>query len=188
MSSSWLLDAPESPELRASRPAARLACYRRLGFIGAGDAGRAGARRTAEFLALLSDVVRATGLLDLVGEVLSGERAVEVADELEPDIVLIDVRMPGLGGVAAARRIKSSRPSTVVVLMSTTHPNDLSAEEDGTDADAWIWKNDLSPGLLDEIWLRRRGPMSLPAFHLLAKPTGAGCNLDCSYCFFHSIR
>ena len=109
------------------------------------------------FLALLRDVVRATSRLVLVGEAESGERAVEAAHELHPDIVLIDVRMPGLGGIEATKRIKASRPATLVVVISTTHPDELPRDIEDSGADAVLWKSELQPKLLDEIWLRRRG-------------------------------
>lgn len=108
------------------------------------------------FLALLRDVVRATGQLEAVGVAESGELAIEAAQALEPDMVVIDVRMPGLGGIEAARRIKASRPSTVIVLISTAHPDELPVADVRSVADATIWKSDLAPDLLDEIWLRNR--------------------------------
>lgn len=110
----------------------------------------------APFLALLRDVLRATDELEVVGEADSGERAVEAARELAPDVVLMDVRMPGLGGIAAAKRIKAARPSTFVVLISTAHPDELALEGDDTVADVVIWKSELAPQLLDQIWLRYR--------------------------------
>jgi DNA-binding NarL/FixJ family response regulator len=109
------------------------------------------------FLALLRDVVRETGQLRVVGEAETGERAIELARQLQPDIVLIDVRMPGMGGIAAATRIKETRPSAVVVLISTTHPDELLDEADECGADAVLWKSELRPEALDEIWLRARG-------------------------------
>jgi CheY-like chemotaxis protein len=60
------------------------------------------------FLVLLRELVRATGQLEIVGEAESGERAVEAAQELQPDLILMDIRMPGLGGIGAAKRIKAS--------------------------------------------------------------------------------
>lgn len=44
---------------------------------------------------------------------------------MHPDLVLMDVRMPGIGGIGAAERIKACSPSTVVVLISTTLPDEL---------------------------------------------------------------
>jgi DNA-binding NarL/FixJ family response regulator len=106
------------------------------------------------FLAVLRDVVRATDQLESVGEAESGELAVEAAHELLPDVVLMDVRMPGLDGIAAAKLIKADRASTLVVLISTTHPSELGLEPDDTLADAVLWKSELEPRVLDQIWLR----------------------------------
>lgn len=108
------------------------------------------------FLALLGDVIRASARLEVAGEASSGERAVELAQALRPDMALIDVRMPGLGGIAAAGFIKTSDPSIVVVLISTTHPDELAPEAYEVGADAVIWKNDLNPTMLDEAWHRYR--------------------------------
>jgi DNA-binding NarL/FixJ family response regulator len=114
----------------------------------------------APFLELLADIVAASTQLESVGEARSGEQAVELARALEPNVVLIDVRMPGLGGVAAAKQIKARRPSTVVALISTTHPDELPAEAGECGADAVVWKSDLDPALLDEIWLQHRSQAS----------------------------
>jgi two-component system, NarL family, invasion response regulator UvrY len=108
------------------------------------------------FLAVLHDVVTATGHLEIVGEAQCGESAVAAAHELHPDMVLMDVRMPGIGGIEAAERIKARSPSTVVVLISTTHPDELPLHGADTFVDAVIWKSRLRPRLLDEIWLQFR--------------------------------
>ena len=113
----------------------------------------------APFLVLLREVVRATRQLELVGEAESGEQAVLAARELRPDVVLMDVRMPGIGGIAAAKRIKEDCPSTRVVLISTTHPDELPREAGAPLADGIVWKSELAPKLLDDIWLRCRGPV-----------------------------
>jgi two-component system invasion response regulator UvrY len=68
----------------------------------------------------------------------------------------MDVRMPGIGGIEAAERIKAHRPSTVVVLISTTHPDELPLHGADTFVDAVVWKSRLRPRLLDEIWLQWR--------------------------------
>lgn len=53
---------------------------------------------------------------DVVGQAGDGERAVELAEELRPDLVVLDVKMPKLDGIAAAERIASKRIAPVVIL------------------------------------------------------------------------
>jgi DNA-binding NarL/FixJ family response regulator len=107
----------------------------------------------ARFLAVLREVVRATAHLEVIGEAQTGEAAIAAAKDLEPDMVLMDVQMPGICGLTAAAEICASRPSTVMVLISTTHPDELPPRADSL-VDAVIWKSVLEPQQLDEIWLR----------------------------------
>lgn len=53
---------------------------------------------------------------DVIGEAGDGERAVQLATELKPDLVITDVKMPRLDGIAAAQRIASARIAPVVIL------------------------------------------------------------------------
>jgi two-component system, NarL family, invasion response regulator UvrY len=100
---------------------------------------------------------RRTRLLELVGEADCAERALQLAPALTPDMIVMDVRMPGLGGIEAARRMKATLPPTAVVLISTTRPDELPRDVENSGADAVIWKSELHPELLDRIWLRWRG-------------------------------
>jgi DNA-binding NarL/FixJ family response regulator len=108
----------------------------------------------AFFRGALRELVTSTHTLVFAGEAESGERAVEMVRQLQPDLVLIDVRMPGLGGIAAARSIKAVRSATVVVLVSTAQRHELAPEVEECCADEIVWKSDLRPELLDDIWRR----------------------------------
>jgi DNA-binding NarL/FixJ family response regulator len=108
----------------------------------------------APFLALLREVVRATMHLELVGEAQSGEGAIPAAQELRPDMILMDIDMPGIGGIKAAEQIQADIPSTLMVLISATHPDDLPPRVHGSCAGGIIWKGMLEPKLLDEVWSR----------------------------------
>ena len=61
---------------------------------------------------------------EVVGEAESGERALELLEHLTPDVVLMDLRMPGIGGVEATRRIVQRGDSAPRVLVFTTYEDD----------------------------------------------------------------
>lgn len=71
----------------------------------------------------LKMLIGAASDLEVVGEAANGEEAVAMAQRLEPDVVLMDISMPGLDGIRATRAIKRSLP-TVRVLMLTMHEDD----------------------------------------------------------------
>ncbi|WP_438444246.1 response regulator [Gorillibacterium sp. sgz5001074] len=56
----------------------------------------------------------------IAGEAANGEEAVRLCGELEPDLVLMDIRMPGLGGLEATRVMKQRRPGVKVVVLSVS--------------------------------------------------------------------
>ena len=56
--------------------------------------------------------------IQVVGQADSGENALMLARELEPDVVLMDVRMPGIGGLEATRKLLRSRPDLKVVVVT----------------------------------------------------------------------
>ncbi|MCV7225292.1 response regulator [Mycolicibacterium komossense] len=57
--------------------------------------------------------------IDVVGEAADGAQAVRLAAELTPDVILMDLRMPGLGGVEATRLLMSTRPESKVLALTT---------------------------------------------------------------------
>jgi DNA-binding NarL/FixJ family response regulator len=56
--------------------------------------------------------------VEVVGEASSGEEAVKVVNEVEPDVVFMDVRMPGMNGIEATRAIRQGNPDTRVILFT----------------------------------------------------------------------
>ena len=56
--------------------------------------------------------------MEIVGEVGSGEQALEAVQNLQPDVVIMDVTMPGIGGIEATRRIKEANPDTAVLALT----------------------------------------------------------------------
>ena len=69
-------------------------------------------------------VVELTDGFEVAGEAETGEVAVDLARELQPDLVLMDVNLPGIDGLEATRRILSDSDGRVIVLMVSTYEAD----------------------------------------------------------------
>src|SRR5919202_6610848 len=73
--------------------------------------------------AALSGLLQQHGF-DVVGEAADGEEAIERAAELEPDLVLLDLSMPGLDGLGALPRLREAAPSCEVVVLTASGTED----------------------------------------------------------------
>jgi CheY-like chemotaxis protein len=104
------------------------------------------------FLATARDLVRATPGFETIAEASSGERAVALTTRLHPDLVLLDVHMPGIGGIEAARRIMAACPWTVLVLISAYAVEDLPADALHCGARAVLSKQQLRPRTITRLW------------------------------------
>jgi two-component system, NarL family, invasion response regulator UvrY len=92
---------------------------------------------------------------EVVGEAASGEAATEVVAALRPDLVLMDINLPGINGIEATRRIVASHPIPVIVLVSTYEVDDLPEEAPSSGALAYVHKERLTPELVEELWNQR---------------------------------
>jgi two-component system invasion response regulator UvrY len=104
------------------------------------------------------EVIEATPGFEAVGEACSGEEALGVIDELEPELVLLDVRMPGMDGIETAQRIKGDHPQVVVVLISIEDPANIPAAAQTCGAAALVRKQDFKPRLLRSLWVAHGAP------------------------------
>jgi two-component system response regulator DegU len=66
--------------------------------------------------------------VDVIGEATTGEEAVEASEQLSPDVVFMDVRMPGMNGIAATRQIRARCPETKVILFTVDESRAAIAE------------------------------------------------------------
>jgi two-component system invasion response regulator UvrY len=107
----------------------------------------------AVFRSAARDVIDATPGFNAVGEAASGEEALALLERIDPALVLVDVRMPGMGGLEAARRIKALRPGTVVVLISLEEPEDIPSTASACGAATFVRKQEFRPSTLRGLWL-----------------------------------
>jgi DNA-binding NarL/FixJ family response regulator len=83
----------------------------------------------------------------VVGEASTGEEAVERARELTPDVVFMDVRMPGMDGIEATRRIRQAAPTTKVILITIDESRGAISEAIQAGVSGYLLK-DASPDAL----------------------------------------
>jgi two-component system, NarL family, invasion response regulator UvrY len=110
----------------------------------------------AQFRAVARDVIDATAGFEVVGEAENGEEALLAVERLAPQLVLLDVRMPGLDGITVARRLRESHPNTVVVLISMEDPLDLPSAAELVGAVPLVRKQDFGPRLLRRLLSEHR--------------------------------
>jgi len=98
----------------------------------------------------MAAVVDATDGFVVVGSATSGEESLAVAAELRPDLVLMDVNLPGIDGIEATRRLSAGPDAPVVVLLSTYDEDQF--ELDGCGAAAYVAKAAFGPDRRSEAW------------------------------------
>jgi DNA-binding NarL/FixJ family response regulator len=64
----------------------------------------------------------------LVGQAASGEEAIEICQDLRPDVVVMDIMMPGIGGIAAIRHIREQFPDIRIIAL-TSHETEITREQ-----------------------------------------------------------
>jgi CheY-like chemotaxis protein len=105
------------------------------------------------------ELVDATSGFHCVGAACSGEEGIDEAERLRPDLVLMDVRMPGIGGMEAARRMSARGNQAIVVFVSADEP--VAAAGRGAVPEV-VPKRKLSRTLLRRLWEERAEPLADP--------------------------
>ena len=96
---------------------------------------------------LMKQYLRGHDAVIVVGEASNGEEALTKAQEFQPDVVILDMSMPGLSGVEAARRIKSLSPHIYVYLCSAYELKEFRELNLDSPADGYIQKSSMKPEL-----------------------------------------
>lgn len=99
--------------------------------------------------------------IEVVGQAIDGVEAVEMAERLRPDVVLMDLHMPRKGGVAATREIMLSLPHTHVLVLTTLDADELVFEAVRAGAHAYLLKDASEDELLETVRAVHRGESRL---------------------------
>jgi DNA-binding NarL/FixJ family response regulator len=97
-------------------------------------------------------VVELTDGFEVVGEAESGEDGVTMAADLSPDLVLMDVNLPGIDGLEATRRIVSGGTARVVLLLSTYEEAEYAPRAAECGAASYVPKAAFAPDRLESAW------------------------------------
>ena len=95
--------------------------------------------------------------LEIVGEAANGQEALQQAERLRPDVVLMDLRMPVLDGVTATRRLKEKRPSCRVIILTTFDDDEYVFDGLRAGAVGYLLKDVSSEKLVEAIRTTARG-------------------------------
>jgi DNA-binding NarL/FixJ family response regulator len=100
-------------------------------------------------------VVELADGFEVVGEAESGERSVTLSRQVRPDLVLMDVHLPGIDGLEAARRIRADAAAArapLVLLLSTYEADDYARLAAECGAIGYLAKSELEADVLAAIW------------------------------------
>lgn len=111
------------------------------------------------FSELLSFALTAQPDLECVGTAENGAKGVAMASELQPDLVVLDIEMPQLDGLAAARRIREVAPAAVVTMVTAHRDPEWMVRATQAGAAAFIPKNGSLVEMLDVLRRARPGGM-----------------------------
>ena len=107
---------------------------------------------------VIGEVVAATPGFELVGDATCGEEALDATLELAPQLVVMDVCMPGASGLATASLMAKRHPQIVILLVSALDREDIAEELSGLTV-SFAPKSELGPSVLRETWDERQAPL-----------------------------
>src|SRR5258708_15761655 len=96
---------------------------------------------------------------DICGEAKDGREAVEMAKQLKPDVVVLDIGMPNLNGLAAARQLTQQDPHQKVIILTLTDSDQVIREALDAGARGFVLKSDAAPDLVSAVEALQRNHM-----------------------------
>lgn len=110
----------------------------------------------------LKAILKAGSDINIIGEASNGKQAIEVASKRNPDVVLMDIRMPEMDGVEATRIIKQNQPEIKVIILTTFDDDDYIIKAMSYGASGYLLKDMESEGLITAIKSSMKGNVILP--------------------------
>jgi DNA-binding NarL/FixJ family response regulator len=104
------------------------------------------------FRAVARTVIGMTAGFEVTAEAASAEEAIAAVDTAPPDLVLMDINLPGMSGIEATAAIRARHPGVAVILLSTYSEADLPADARDCGALAYVHKEDFGPALVRQLW------------------------------------
>ena len=140
------------------------------------------------FQAACRDLLRCIPSFVEVGQAATGEDGVSMAQALHPDLVVVDIVLPGIDGLETCRRLRSMTPAPLVVLCSVDDDPRLPSLNVPCNDSPYVSKAHFSPAVLLDVW-RRRGPET-PAGRIVRERTtlDAPAGAQRSYHFPTEVR
>ena len=103
------------------------------------------------WLRFISSELQKDSSLQAIGEVSDGQQAVQRAQELQPDLILLDIGLPTISGIQAARRIREVSPASKILFVNETRSPEIAEEALNTGASGYVLKSDAASELLPAI-------------------------------------
>jgi DNA-binding NarL/FixJ family response regulator len=113
------------------------------------------------FRQVVHEVIDATPGFELLGAATSGAHALIAVTELAPDLVLLDVRMPGMDGIETATRLRAQDPKSVIVLITIEEAPNLPSGLSSCGAAELVRKQDFGPAMLRRVWRAHGEPSAI---------------------------
>ena len=109
--------------------------------------------------AALRAILKAEPDIEVIAEAANGKEALQLANELQPDLILLDLSMPGLGGVDVTRQLKEILPTIKVLILTVHKDNGLLKEAIRAGANGYILKQAVESELIEAIHAVWRGDL-----------------------------
>ncbi|TLS48437.1 response regulator transcription factor [Paenibacillus antri] len=102
--------------------------------------------------------------MEVVGVAGDGEQGLALVEKLRPDVVLMDIKMPGMDGLESTRRIKEVRPEVKIIVLTTFAEDDFIVESFSAGADGFLLKDLQGEQLIRSIREAAEGQLIMPSF------------------------